>query len=68
MKKNLLLFIFSFFFFQSFSQTIRSKNTYLKFSGGRVAFGTGDYFGYAVRFEASENIIKNSRWGLINCW
>lgn len=64
MKKNLLLFIFSFFFFQSFSQTIQSKNTYLKFSGGRVAFGTGDYFGYLISFDASKNIITKSKWGL----
>lgn len=48
----------------AFSQLPYNTNTYLKLSGGRVAFGTGDYFGYSVAFEASTNVIKKPSPGL----
>ena len=64
MKLNLLTIFFALLSFQSFSQTANSKNTYLKLSGGRVSFGTGDFLGYSFAFDASKNVIKKSNWGL----
>ena len=69
MKQNILTFFFVIFLFTSFGQIthfnqFQHRSTYLKFSGGRVAFGTGDYFGYSFGFEASKNIITEPVWGL----
>jgi len=64
MKKTILVVFFSFTCFQTFSQRVQPKNTYLKFSGGRVSFGTGDFLGYSFSFEGSKNIVKKSHWGL----
>jgi len=63
MKRNILIVLFAFTYFQTFSQSIQPKNTYLKFSGEQLSFGTGDFSGYSFSFEASKNIIKKSNWG-----
>ena len=64
MKKTLLTFFLASTLLQLFSQTAQTKNTYLKLSGGRVVFGTGDFFGYSIAFDISKNVINKSRWGL----
>jgi hypothetical protein len=64
MKRSILAFIFTFSLIHSFSQTTKPHNTYIKLSGGKVVFGTGDYFGYFVALEASRNIVKKPAWGL----
>ena len=64
MKKTLLTTIFSLFLFVTFSQTNTNKNIYLKLSAGQVSFGTGDFLGYSFSFDASENLIKKSSFGL----
>ena len=64
MKKIILTFFFASILIQSFSQTVQTKNTYLKLSGGRVSFGTGDFLGYSLAFDISRNVINKSRWGL----
>jgi hypothetical protein len=64
MKRTLITLIFAIIFCPSFSQLQHNSNTYLKLSGGRVAFGTGDYFGYSLAFEASTNVIKKTSPGL----
>ena len=64
MKKNILLLFFVLCTIQSFSQTTSKNNTYLKISGGRVSFGTGDLLGYSFAFEASRNIVQKPTWGL----
>jgi len=64
MKRTLTTLVFAIIFCPAFSQLIHNSNTYLKLSGGRVAFGTGDYFGYSLAFEASTNVIKKSSPGL----
>jgi hypothetical protein len=60
MKQKFLAIFFTLISFQSFSQTANSKNTWLKFSGGQVSFGTGDFLGYSFAFEVSKNVIKRS--------
>ena len=64
MKRTLLTLLFAFFLFKSFSQTTQPLDTYLKFSGGRVAFGTSDYFGYSLAFDLSKSIVRKPAWGL----
>jgi hypothetical protein len=64
MKQKFLMIFFTLISFHSFSQATNSKNTYLKFSGGRVSFGSGDFLGYSFAFDVSRNIIKKSNWGL----
>jgi hypothetical protein len=64
MRKNTLILFFILCTIQSFSQTTSKNNTYLKISGGRVAFGTGDFLGYSFAFEASRNIVQKPTWGL----
>jgi hypothetical protein len=64
MKQKLLTILLALISLQSFSQTPNSKNTYLKFSGGRVSFGTGDFLGYSFAFDVSKNVVKKSNWGL----
>ena len=64
MKKSILTFFLASTLLQSFSQTAHTKNTYFKLSGGRVVFGTGDFFGYSFAFDISRNVINKSRWGL----
>jgi hypothetical protein len=64
MKHHLLIFLFALLSFQSFGQAENRKNTYLKVSAGRVAFGSGDFLGYSIAFDVSKNVIKKSNWGL----
>jgi hypothetical protein len=63
-KNSFLIFLFALVSYSSYSQTANSKNLYLKFSGGRVAFGTGDFLGYSFALDMSKNVIKKSNWGL----
>jgi hypothetical protein len=58
MKNTFLLFFIFFFSFTSFSQ---SKNNYIKLTGGRVLFGTGDISGFGIGIEGAKNIIKQPR-------
>ncbi len=48
----------------TFSQTNTRKDDYLKFSGGRVSYGSGDFLGYGFSFDAGKNIIKTSSFAL----
>ena len=64
MKRLSLLIISALFFLTSFSQTRQTKDWYIKLSGGRVSFGTGDFLGYSFSFEASKNIIKTPKIAL----
>jgi hypothetical protein len=65
MRKSLFsIFLFSFLSLCSYGQQSAVKNTYLKVSGGRVSFGTGDFLGYAVSFDLSKNVLNQSRWAL----
>jgi hypothetical protein len=64
MKHYLFIILFALISYQSFSQTENKKYTTLKFSGGRVAFGTGDFLGYSFAFDLSKNVINKSNWGL----
>ena len=64
MKKSILTFFLASTLVLSFSQTVQTKNTYFKLSGGRVVFGTGDFLGYSIAIDISKNVIKKSRWGL----
>lgn len=63
MKCLFLLTIFTSFLFTSFSQT-NTRQFYHKLSGGRVSFGTGDFFGYSVSYEASKNVIRKPSFAL----
>lgn len=40
------------------------KTKFIKFSFGRVAFGTGDFFGYLFSTEVSKNLSKHINAGL----
>ena len=64
MKYYFLTILFALLSFQSFGQTKNIRNTYFKFSTGRVSFGTGDFFGYSFAFDVSKNVIKKSNLGL----
>jgi len=64
MKKIILALFLASTLLQSYSQTVQTKNTYFKLSGGRVVFGTGDFLGYSFAFDLSKNVIKKSSWGL----
>src|SRR5215203_1558294 len=44
-----------------YSQGHNMKNNYLKFSAGRVLFGTGDVTGFSVNVEGAKQIIKSSK-------
>jgi len=64
MKRFFLLLTSTLFFLTSFSQTKQTKDWYIKLSGGRVSFGTGDFLGYSFSFDASKNVIKNPKTAL----
>lgn len=50
---------------KSFGQRDNSKNaTYLKLSGGRVSFGTGDILGHSIAIDISKDVLKNPRSGI----
>lgn len=64
MKYYILTTFFALVSLQSIGQTRSLRNTYFIFSAGQVAFGTGDFLGYALAFDFSKNVIKKSNWGL----
>jgi hypothetical protein len=65
MKKILLLsIILSAYSISSMSQTKPVKECYLKLSGGRVAFGTGDFLGYSASVDFAVNLIKKPSFAL----
>jgi hypothetical protein len=64
MKKTPLLILISFLTTTIFCQPVPDKNIYLKLSGGRVSFGSGDFLGYSFSFEAARNIVKKPSFGL----
>lgn len=64
MKYYILTIFLTLLLSQSYSQAKNNSNTYFKFSAGRVAFGTGDFFGNSLAIDVSKNVIKQSKWGL----
>jgi len=64
MTKLLSTTILTFLFIVSFSQTNVKKEYYFKLSGGRVAFGSGDFLGYSFLIDASKNVIKKPSFAL----
>ena len=52
------------FYLVSLSQDNVPKNVYLKLSGGRVNFGSGDISGYSLAFDFSKDLVKKSGFGL----
>lgn len=62
--KTLLTSILTFLMVVTFGQGSPEKDLYLKLSGGRVNFGTGDILGYSFSFDASKNILKKSSFAL----
>jgi hypothetical protein len=49
---------------QTLAQSNSKSDTYIKLSGGRVVYGTGDVIGSSLAFDISTNILKSSRPGL----
>lgn len=47
--------------FPCFSQNKNPNNSYIKFSAGRILFGTGDISGFSINIEGSKNIIKTPK-------
>jgi hypothetical protein len=64
MKKLLFLTVFSLALFTSYCQSKNTKDIYQKLSAGRVSFGTGDFLGYSIAYEASKNLIKKPSFAL----
>jgi hypothetical protein len=64
MRKTLLLTSLLLSFFSSFCQSTATKPYYLKLSGGRVAFGTGDLLGPAIGIEAAKDVLKHPGKGV----
>lgn len=63
MKRIFLSLFFCTALITSFSQT-KPLTVELKLSAGRVSFGTGDFLGYSLSFDASKNIVKKPSFGL----
>lgn len=51
-------------FYSTGNAQLNLKPSLIKFSAGRVAFGTGDVMGYSFSSELSKNINKNFNIGL----
>lgn len=64
MKKIVLLVVLIISYSVSIGQTKPAKDYYLKLSGGRVSFGTGDFFGYSASFEGTMNVTKKPSFAL----
>ncbi|MGI8598867.1 MAG: hypothetical protein ACR2KB_06380 [Chitinophagaceae bacterium] len=62
MKFCLIAFLFSLYSSIINAQQI-PKNKVIKFSIGRVAFGTGDVFGYSFSSELSKNLKRHINFG-----
>ncbi|MBX9783301.1 MAG: hypothetical protein K2X48_08415 [Chitinophagaceae bacterium] len=61
MKKIFSAAILMLFYIKCFSQTVPANNLYLKLSGGRVVFGTGDILGYSFGIDLSKDVIKKQK-------
>jgi hypothetical protein len=64
MKKSVFTIIFLLFISFAFSQSNSTKELFLKLSGGRVNFGTGDILGYSILIEAGKNVKKKPSFAL----
>ncbi|HZG70220.1 MAG TPA: hypothetical protein VEY51_01685 [Chondromyces sp.] len=64
MRKTLLLSSLLLLSFFSFGQSNLTKPYYLKLSGGRVAFGTGDILGPSVNIEGAKDLLKQPKKGV----